>query len=121
MISLDDIHAMMETEEQENFWDPQAARRKGSDQKFSTPQPDVPHDMTWISDEIQRINPKTAQGEQSSAVQLEMKAHAVKNGDWSSTELSYKDHIDDHAKARGWKQDDFTWSEIIEEDLFYGK
>jgi hypothetical protein len=115
MISMDDIKAMIETEEQINFWDFQSAKTESNDQ-----QPDVPF-LPWaINDEMKRINPKTAQGEQSSMVQIDMK----KTDAWESEDC-YEAIVDINALNRGWLQKDCDGMELIEPtsvmEILYGK
>jgi len=69
-------------------------------------------DMIFIEDEQRRIDAQPAQGEQSSAVQSDMKKWAQKEGMWP--QIDYKAMIDAHAEARGWTQEGFTGMEIIE-------
>ena len=64
----------------------------------------------FIYEESDRVNADTAQGEQSIAIQLDMKKWAVENGAWGSEH--YAIIIEDHAKARGWKQDSYTGFEV---------
>lgn len=69
-------------------------------------------DIMFIEDEQFRINADTAQGEQSSAVQVDMKKWAQKEGLWP--QINYHRIIEAHAEARGWTQEGFTGLEIIE-------
>ena len=64
-----------------------------------------------ISDELAKINkPHPVQGEQSSAVQIDMKQWAIKAGLWPTAE--YGEIVEAHAEARGWKQEGFNGMEI---------
>ena len=71
--------------------------------------------------EHQKINPMTAQGEQSCAVQMDMKQWAIKAGMWPNSEIygtnvqasDYIDIVEAHAAACGWKQEGFDGMEII--------
>ena len=63
-------------------------------------------------EEMNRVYAETAQGEQSIAVQRDMKAWAVKKGIWLSEH--YKNIIVLHAIDRGWLQENFTGMEIVE-------
>ena len=65
-----------------------------------------------ILEEVDRINAKPAQGEQSSMVQSDMKKWAVKEGHWPS--MDYIHMIAAHGVARGWTQEGFTGLEIVE-------
>jgi hypothetical protein len=67
-------------------------------------------DMLLIEEEQNRINAQTAQGEQSSAVQSDMKKWALKEGWWPAT--NYQDIVLGHAEARGWMQEGFTGLEM---------
>ena len=69
-------------------------------------------EMDIIQDEISRINADTAQGEQSSVVQVDMKKWAQKEGLWP--QINYHRIVESHAEARGWTQEGFTGMEIIE-------
>lgn len=64
----------------------------------------------FVYEESDRVNASPAQGEQSIAVQLDMKKWAVENGAWASDH--YAVIVDKHAEARGWKQTNFTGLEI---------
>ena len=64
----------------------------------------------FIFEEVDRINAGTAQGEQSIAVQHDMKQWAVENEMWPSS--AYSNIIMAHAAARGWTQEGFTGMEI---------
>jgi hypothetical protein len=69
-----------------------------------------------IWDEVNRIEAGKAQGEQSIMVQLEMKAWAVKNNVWGWNDhkvVDYRDNIEAHAEARGWKQSDVDGMELV--------
>ena len=65
-----------------------------------------------IFEEVDRINAQSAQGEQSSMVQSDMKKWAQKEGMWP--QIDYKGMIDAHAVARGWTQEGFDEMEIVE-------
>ena len=69
-------------------------------------------EMDIIQDEISRINSGTAQGEQSTMVQHDMKAWAQKEGHWP--QMDYREMIVLHAIDRGWLQPNFTGMEIVE-------
>jgi hypothetical protein len=64
-------------------------------------------------EEIDRIYAKPVQGEQSIAVQLDMKAWAINNGMWNN-ETEYRDIVKAHGESRGWTQDGVTGMEIIQ-------
>lgn len=68
-------------------------------------------DMIFIEDEQRRIDAQPAQGEQSSAVQSDMKKWAQKEGMWP--QIDYKAMIDAHAEARGWTQESFDEFMIV--------
>ena len=63
-------------------------------------------------EEINRLEARTAQGEQSCMVQSDMKAWAVKKGIWLSEH--YKNIIVLHASDRGWLQEYSTGMEIVQ-------
>ena len=63
-------------------------------------------------EEINRLEAKPIQGKQSTAVQIDMKKWALKEGLWPSS--NYGRIIRRHAEARGWTQEGFTGMEIIE-------
>ena len=63
-------------------------------------------------EEINRIEARPAQGEQSCMVQSDMKQWALKKGLWPSE--PYKNMIVLHAIDRGWLQENFTGMEIVE-------
>ena len=65
-----------------------------------------------IFEEVDRINAKPAQGEQSSMVQSDMKKWAEKEGHWPM--MDYVHMVAAHAVARGWTQEGFDEMEIIE-------
>ena len=67
-------------------------------------------EMDIIQDEISRINADTAQGEQSTMVQKDMKQWALKEGHWP--QMDYIHMIAAHGVARGWTQEGFTGMEI---------
>ena len=69
-------------------------------------------EITFVGDEIRRIYADTAQGEQSTMVQMDMKKWAQKRGFWP--QLHYNSMIAAYAVDRGWMQEDFTGMEIIE-------
>lgn len=69
-------------------------------------------DIIFIEEEIDRINAGTAQGEQSTMVQLDMKKWAQKEGWWPAS--NYQDIVLGHAEARGWTQEGFSGMEIVE-------
>jgi len=69
-------------------------------------------DSILIEEEYRRIDAQTAQGEQSSAVQSDMKKWAEKEGHWPM--MDYVHMVAAHAVARGWTQEGFTGMEIIE-------
>lgn len=69
-------------------------------------------EMDIIQDEISRINADTAQGEQSTMVQLDMKQWALKEGYWP--QMDYVHMIAAHGVARGWTQEGFTGMEIYD-------
>jgi len=66
----------------------------------------------FIFEEVDRINAQSAQGEQSIAVQKDMKEWAVQEGLWP--QINYNRIIESHAEARGWTQEGFTGLEIVE-------
>ena len=64
--------------------------------------------------ESARINEcENVQGEQSIAVQMDMKCWAIKVGMWATAE--YGDIVEAHAEARGWKQKPLTGMEVCDE------
>ena len=67
-------------------------------------------DIMFIEDEQFRINADTAQGVQSSAVQVDTKKWAQKEGLWPR--INYHRIIEAHAEARGWTQEGFTGLEM---------
>ena len=69
-------------------------------------------DIKFIEEEQRRIEPYTAQGEQSSMVQSDMKKWAEKEGHWP--QMDYIHMVAAHGVARGWTQEGFTGMEIIE-------
>ena len=69
-------------------------------------------DMLLIEEEQNRINAQPAQGEQSIAVQHDMKKWAEKEGHWP--QMAYVHMVAAHAVARGWTQEGFDEMEIIE-------
>ena len=62
-------------------------------------------------EEMNRVYAETAQGEQSIAVQIDMKKWAQKEGLWPSE--PYNDIIVLHAIARGWLQEYNDGMEIV--------
>lgn len=71
-------------------------------------------EMDIIQDEISRINADTAQGEQSTMVQKDMKQWALKEGHWP--QMDYVHMIAAHGVARGWTQEGFTGMELIDDN-----
>ena len=69
-------------------------------------------EMKFVEDEEFRINALPVQGEQSIAVQLDMKQWALKQGYWPNEE--YGRIMFHYAGARGWTQEGFSGMEIIE-------
>jgi hypothetical protein len=67
-------------------------------------------EWNMVECEAERIYAQQTQGEQSTMVQHDMKAWAIKVGMWPSAE--YKDIVEAHAKARGWTQPGFTGMEV---------
>ena len=63
-----------------------------------------------IFEEVDRINALPAQGEQSIAVQVDMKNWAQKEGMWP--QMDYREMIVLHAIDRGWLQSNFTGLEM---------
>ena len=72
----------------------------------------LPDEMKFVEDEGFRINALSAQGEQSTMVQIDMKKWAQKQGMWPNEE--YCKIVYQHAVARGWTQEGFSGMEIIE-------
>lgn len=72
----------------------------------------LPDEMKFVEDEGFRINALSAQGEQSTMVQMDMKKWAEKEGHWP--QMPYAHMVAAHATARGWMQEDFDGMEIIE-------
>jgi len=66
----------------------------------------MPNSTDLIFEEVDRINAKTAQGEQSIMVQSDMKQWAQKEGLWP--QINYHRIVEAHAEARGWTQEGFT-------------
>ncbi len=66
-------------------------------------------------EEINRLEAERAQGEQSCAVQSDMKAWALKSGLWPNE--PYRNMIVLHAIDRGWLQPNFTGMEIVDETI----
>ena len=56
---------------------------------------------------------ENVQGEQSSAVQRDMKCWALKVGMWADAD--YSAIVEAHAEARGWKQKPLTGMEVYDE------
>ena len=70
------------------------------------------NDFEMATEELARIhNAHSVQGEQSSAVQIDMKQWALKAGLWPTAE--YSEIVEAHAEARGWKQENFTGMETL--------
>ena len=69
-------------------------------------------EITFVGDEIRRVYADTAQGEQSTMVQMDMKQWALKEGYWPNEE--YGRIMFHYAVARGWTQEGFSGMEIIE-------
>ena len=63
-------------------------------------------------DEVERIYAENVQGEQSSAVQSDMKQWALKEGHWP--DMDYIHMVAAHAEARGWTQEGFTGFEVFD-------
>ena len=72
----------------------------------------LPDEMKFVEDEGFRINALPAQGEQSIAVQLDMKQWGLNQGMWPNE--AYWKIVYNHAVARGWTQEGFSGMEIIE-------
>ena len=70
------------------------------------------NDVIFCEDENNRINAEPAQGPQSTMVQSDMKAYALKTGLWPSSDYNFI--INAHAENRGWTQEGFTGMEIIQ-------
>ena len=71
--------------------------------------------FVMAADEVARVHAETAQGEQSSMVQVDMKKWAQKEGMWPHS--NYNNIINGHADARGWTQEGFTGMEIVDETV----
>lgn len=67
-------------------------------------------DCIFIENEVFRINAETVQGEQSTAVQHDMKKWAVENNMWPQSH--YDTIVREHARDLGWLQSGFTGFEI---------
>ena len=67
--------------------------------------------LDLIENEERRINAEPVQGEQSSMVQSDMKAYALKTGLWPAE--PYKNIVVLHAIDRGWLQEYSTGMEVI--------
>lgn len=65
------------------------------------------------TEEIDRIYAEPVQGEQSIAVQLDLKSWALEKGLWNTDE-PYNDMIVRHAIDRGWLQANIDGMEVIE-------
>lgn len=72
----------------------------------------MPNSTDLIFEEVDHINAKPVQGEQSIMVQRDMKKWAEKEGHWP--QMDYIHMIAAHAVARGWTQEGFTGMEIVE-------
>ena len=72
----------------------------------------MPNSTDLIFEEIDHINAKPVQGEQSIMVQRDMKQWAEKEGHWP--QMDYIHMIAAHAVARGWTQDGFDEMEIVQ-------
>jgi len=59
-------------------------------------------DCIFIENEVFRINAETVLGEQSTAVQHDMKKWAVENNMWPQSH--YDDIVREHARNLGWLQ-----------------
>ena len=70
----------------------------------------IPNSTDLIFEEVDRINAKPAQGEQSVMVQIDMKKWALEEGYWPY--MDYIHMVAAHAVARGWAQEGFTGMEI---------
>ncbi len=66
-------------------------------------------------EEMNRLEASPAQGEQSCAVQSDMKAWALKSGLWPNE--PYRNMIVLHAIDRGWLQPNFTGMEMVDETV----
>jgi hypothetical protein len=71
----------------------------------------MPNSTDLIFEEVDHINAKPVQGEQSIMVQSDMKKWAEKEGHWP--QMDYIHMIAAHAEARGWTQEGFTGMEIV--------
>ena len=67
--------------------------------------------FVMAADEVARVHAEIAQGEQSIAVQIDMKKWSEKAGMWPNAE--YKNIIKAHAESRGGTQEGFTGMEIL--------
>ena len=70
----------------------------------------MPNSTDLIFEEVDHINAKPVQGEQSIMVQIDMKKWAEKEGHWP--QMDYVHMIAAHGVARGWTQEGFTGMEI---------
>ena len=72
----------------------------------------MPNSTDLIFEEVDHINAKPVQGEQSVMVQIDMKKWAKKECHWP--QMDYIHMIAAHAEARGWTQEGFDEMEVIE-------
>jgi hypothetical protein len=72
-------------------------------------------EWNMVESEAERIYAETAQGEQSIAVQSDMKQWALKEGHWP--QMDYIHMVAAHADARGWTQEGFTGMEVYDGSL----
>lgn len=70
----------------------------------------MPNSTDLIFEEVDHINAKPVQGEQSIMVQHDMGRWAKATGVWGS--MHYSHIVNAHAEARGWTQEGFTGMEI---------
>ena len=70
----------------------------------------IPNSTDLIFEEVDRIDAKPVQGEQSIMVQHDMKKWAEQEGHWPM--MDYVHMIAAHGVARGWTQEGFTGMEI---------
>lgn len=66
-------------------------------------------------EEMNRLEALPVQGQQSIAVQIDMKKWAQKEGMWPHSH--YGNIIGGHSDARGWTQEGFTGMEIVDETI----
>jgi len=71
----------------------------------------MPNSTDLIFEEVDHINAKPVQGEQSIMVQRDMKKWAEQEGHWP--QMDYIHMIAAHGVARGWTQEGFTGMEIV--------